>query len=104
MLISLLFLVGHMPVHLIFIAWDRIGVHTMQVSVVSPWGAYHPLNICLSCLNTCMLVGSISSLHSIPQRHDLVSALSLAARKEPQFFRLKATLNSEKIAKDFKRR
>ena len=62
----------------------------MRVSVVSPWGAYHPLNICLSYLNTCMLVGNISSLHSIPQKHDLVSVLSLAAIKEHQNFRLTA--------------
>lgn len=54
----------------------------MQVCVVFPSSAYHPLYICLNYLNTCMLVGNKSALPSIHGKHDPVSAQSSAADKK----------------------
>lgn len=55
---------------------------TMQVFVVFPSGAYHPLRIYLNCLNTYMLVGNKSALPSNHRKHAHVSALSSAADKK----------------------
>lgn len=77
----------------------RIGVLTMLVFVVFPFGAYRALRIYLSYLSTCMLEGNISVLLAIRGIHALVSALSAADNKSIllfQFFFEKCYVNKYK--------